>query len=150
MDKAQAAHTFDLSTLFNFPPRNGNGSGSGYNDQMSLVTFVTGTSKLTVNIGSFPDPTFQENEEVVVEDDDTDMLPPPVARIPAFSPGAASSMSALTSDSLQSFPRITESVSSAPPSIQPRSTSLAPNPPPAAGGRQLHLLLLQPPCERQE
>ena len=32
VDKAQAAHTFDLSTLFNFTPRDGNGSGSGYDD----------------------------------------------------------------------------------------------------------------------
>ena len=35
VDKAQAANTFDLSTLFNFSPRKGNGSGSGYDDQIS-------------------------------------------------------------------------------------------------------------------
>ena len=58
VDKDQAAHTFDLSTLFNFAPRNGKGSGSGYDDQMLLTTFATGTSKLTMNIGSFQDPIF--------------------------------------------------------------------------------------------
>ena len=135
MDKTQAAHTFDLSTLFNFSPRNGNDSGSGYDDQISLTSFATGTSKLAMNIKSFEDPIFQENEEVVVEDDDTAMLPPPVARIPASSPGAAFSMSALTSDSLQSIPGTTESVSSAPPSIQPRSNSTAQPPLLLQGGR---------------
>ena len=30
VDKAQTAYTSDLSTLFNFAPRNGNGPGSGY------------------------------------------------------------------------------------------------------------------------
>ena len=125
MDKTQAAHTFDLSTLFNFAPRNGNGSRLGYDDQISLTSFATGTSKFTMNIGSFQDPIPQENEDVVVEDDDTDLLPPPVARIPASSPEAASGMSALNSDSLQNIPGTTESVSSAPPSIQPRSNSLA-------------------------
>ena len=43
VDKAQAAHTFNLSTLFHFAPRNGNGSGSGYYDQYSLTSFATGT-----------------------------------------------------------------------------------------------------------
>ena len=103
-----------------------------------------------MNIESFQDPIFQENEEVVVEDDDTAMLPPPVARIPASSPGAASSMSALTSDSLQSIPSNTDYVSSAPQSIQPLSNSPAHPPMLLQGGRLLPLLLLQPPCERQE
>ena len=124
-----------MSTLFNFEPKDENGSSSGYDDQMSLATFATGTPKLTMNIGSFQDPIFQDNEEVVVEDDDTDMLPPPVKQIPVSSPGAASSMSALTSDSLQSMPNNTESVSSAPPSIQPRLNSPALNPPHAARGK---------------
>ena len=53
VDKAQAVHTFDLSILFNFAPRNGSGSGSDYDDQISLATFATSTSKLTMNIGSF-------------------------------------------------------------------------------------------------
>ena len=128
-DKSQAAHTIDLSTLFNFAPRNGNSSGSGYDDQILLTSFATGTSKLTMNIGSFQDPIFQENEDDVVEDDDTAMILPPVARIPASSPGAASSMSALTSDPLQSIPGNTDSVSSAPPSIR-----LTPPPPAAARG----------------
>ena len=47
------------------------------------------------------------------------MLRPLVARIPASSPGAASNMSALTSDSLQSIPGNTDSVSYVPPSIHP-------------------------------
>ena len=78
VDKAQTAHTFDLSTLLIFVPRN--------DDEISLTSFATGTSKLTMNIGSFQDPIFQENEEVVVEDDDTDMLqgfqPPPLEQPP--------------------------------------------------------------------
>ena len=61
VDKAQAAHTFNLSTLFHFAPRNGNGSGSGYDSQISLTSFATGTPKLTMNIESFQDPIFQEN-----------------------------------------------------------------------------------------
>ena len=65
--KSQAAHIFDLSTLFNFAPRNGNGAGSGYGDQISFTTFATGTSKLTVNICSFQDPIFQDKEEVVTQ-----------------------------------------------------------------------------------
>ena len=104
VEKAQAAHTFDLSTLFKLAPRNENGSGSGYDDQISLTSFATGTSKLTMNIGSFQDPIFEANEEIVVGDDDTSMLPPPVARIPVSSPGAASSMSAINSDFFQSLP----------------------------------------------
>ena len=134
VDKAQAAHTFDLSTLFNFVPRDGKGSGSGYDDQMSLATFATGTSKLTMNIDSFQEPTFQDNEEIVIEYDDTDMLPPPVKRIPVSSLGAASSISALNSDFLQSIPNNTESVSSAPPSIQPQPNSPTQNPPHAGRG----------------
>ena len=77
VNKSQAAHTFDLSILYNFAPRNGNGSRSGYDDQISLTSFATGISKLTMNIGSFQDPIFQYNEEDIVEDDDTEMLPPP-------------------------------------------------------------------------
>ena len=42
-DKAQAAHTFGISSLFNFAPMNGNGSGSGYDDQISLTYFKIGT-----------------------------------------------------------------------------------------------------------
>ena len=117
VDKAKAAHTFDLSTLFNFVLRNGNGSGSGHDDQMSLTTFATGTSKLTINIRSFQDPIFQNNKEVVVEDDDIDMLPPLVKRILVSFPEAAYSMSAFTSDSLHSIPNHTESISCVPPSI---------------------------------
>ena len=51
IEKDQADHTFNLSTLFNFAPRNGNGLGSGYDDQASLDTFATGISQLsTTNI----------------------------------------------------------------------------------------------------
>ena len=114
-------------------------------DQISLTSFATSTSKLTVNIGSFQDPIFQNNKEVVVDDNDTAMLPPPVARIPASSPGAAFSISAITSDSLQGLPGTTESVSSAPPSIPPRSNSQALSPAAATG-----VLPLQPPCKIQE
>ena len=133
VEKSQAAHTFDLSTLFNFSPRNGNCSGSGYDDQISFTAFATGTSKLTVNIGSFQDPILWDNKEVVVDDNDTSMLPPPVARIPASSSGAAFSMSFITSDSLQSLPGEMDSVSSAPPSIKPRSNSQALSPTAATG-----------------
>ena len=127
-EKNQEDHTFDLSALFNFAPRNGNGSGSGYDDQVSLTTFATDTSKLTMNIGPFQDPIFQANEEVVVDDDDASMLPPPVERIPASSPGAASNMSAITPNSFHSLPENSASVASAPLSIKPWSDS-PPHPP---------------------
>ena len=58
IEKNQEDHTFALSTLFNFVLRNRNDSGSGYDDQVSLTSFATGTSKLIVNIGSFHDSIF--------------------------------------------------------------------------------------------
>ena len=46
----------DLTILFDFRPRNGHGTGSGFDDNSSLKTMATGTSQLTTVLGSFIDP----------------------------------------------------------------------------------------------
>ena len=130
IEKNQTDHKFDLSTLLNFAPRDEKGFGSGYDDHASLSTFATGTSQLTKNIGTFTDHIFQAKEEAVVDDEDTDVVIPPVDNIPSSPTGAASSMSAITLDSLTSPPGGAASVASAPPDIRSRSNSPAPSPPP--------------------
>ena len=128
IEKDQADHKFDLSTLFNFAPRNGNGSGLGYDDQASLDTFAMGASQLTSNIGTFASPNFQDNKEVVVEDDDTDAEMPLVNVILNSSTSAASRISAITADSLPGPPGGATSVASAPPEIRSRFNSPALSP----------------------
>jgi len=52
----QTELNIDLTTFFDFRPRNGHGTGSGYDDNASLNTMATGTSQLTTVLGSFTDP----------------------------------------------------------------------------------------------
>jgi len=52
----QTELNIDLGKLFDFRPRNGHGTGSGYDDTCSLKTMATGTSQLTTVLGSFTDP----------------------------------------------------------------------------------------------
>ena len=67
IEKTQADHKFDLSILLNFAPRDGKGSGSGFDDAGSLYTFATGISQLTAKIGTFTDPNFQITEDEPIE-----------------------------------------------------------------------------------
>ena len=128
IEKDQVNHKFDLSNLFNFALKNGNGSGSGYDDQASLDIFATGTSQLTTNIGTFNAPIFQDKEAVVVDDDNTDVVMQPIGTILNSPTGAVSTMSTITSDSLLFPPGGTASVASALPKIRSRFNSPALSP----------------------
>ena len=46
----------DLPALFNFEPRDGHGTGSGFADSALVKSMVTNTSQLTTVLGSFTDP----------------------------------------------------------------------------------------------
>ena len=85
IEKDQADHKFDLSILFNFAPRDGKGSGSGFDDAGSLKTFATGTSQLTAKIGIFNDPNFQIIEDETVEFTE---LEPPVEKFTSLQLGS--------------------------------------------------------------
>ena len=134
--KDQADHKFDLSTLFNFAPRDGKDFDSGYDDAGSLRTFTTGISQLTKNIGTFTDPIFQAKEEKVVDKEVINAVMPPVNSIPNSPSGAASSMGAITSDSLTSPLSGAALVALAPPAIRSCSNSPAHSTPAMQGEEQ--------------
>ena len=60
IEKYQADHKFDLSTLFNFAPRDRKDSGSGFDDAGSLNTFANGFSQPTKTIGTSTDSNFPD------------------------------------------------------------------------------------------
>jgi len=75
----QTELNIDLTKLFDFRPRNGHGSGSGFDDNSSLQTMATGTSQLTTVLGSFTDPIMlaeaADDDNLEIGDDAQDAEP---------------------------------------------------------------------------
>ena len=120
IEKDQADHKFDLSILFNFAPRDGKGSGSGFDDAGSRNTFATGTSQLTEKIGTFNDPNFEITEDETVDFTEPE---PPVESVPNSTTGVASNVSEISSESSPGSTTGATSVASAPAGLGSRSSS---------------------------
>ena len=118
IDTEQADHKFDLPTLFNLAPRDGKGSGSGYDDTGSLTTFATGCSQLTKHLGTFENPNFEAFDAV-----DESSADRPLTSTHKSTTGANSNVSDITSASQYISPSGTASVASAPADLESRSCS---------------------------
>ena len=114
----------DLTKLFEFRPRNGHGTGSGFDDNCSLQTMATGTTQLTTILGSFTDPVMLEEAD---DDDQSSKAGSQDVVLPVDAIMTSSaSISELTHDALQPVPPVADqpSVSSAPAALSTEPTSV--------------------------
>uniref|UniRef100_A0A7S4ARZ0 Uncharacterized protein n=2 Tax=Pseudo-nitzschia australis TaxID=44445 RepID=A0A7S4ARZ0_9STRA len=123
------------TTLFDFRPRDGHGTDSGFNDQNSLATMATNTTQLTTILGSFTDPILLAEQD---QDDDEDKTMPLVDDVMT----STASFSEITNDVDRSTPKAPDQTSFHLhlPLLSVQALAL----------RLPTLLLLQPPNDRLE